>query len=129
MLNYAFTVKNNDESTRTHECYKRWLDHAETLGVKIQQVFYEYDNNNRLHIHGVLQAPKNFYKSKLMYNGYHQRIDVLGTDEDLQRFLRYAQKDQNALNLKKQIQDTAFLDGILNVNMSRPSGSHNNNVN
>lgn len=90
---YSLTVKCNDKSKHPLVGdYQEWIYNAEDKGVDILSPFYEVDSKDRLHLHAVLLGPKNLYKKKLMYKGYHQKIDEIPSWGDLIAWSDYIQK-------------------------------------
>lgn len=89
---YAFTVKCNSKFA-TKEELEEWIEHAESKGFRVQTYYFELDKKDRLHMHGVALAPPNLYKKRLLYNNYHQRIDMIPSFLDLQKWVDYIEKD------------------------------------
>lgn len=90
---FAFTVKDNTKNKYpTVDDYEEWLSHARQHGVNIECYYYEIDQKDRLHMHGIMTAPKNIYKRQLLYKRMHQRIDEIQDQQGLIRFSDYIQK-------------------------------------
>jgi len=89
---YAFTVKCNSRHALEKD-FHDWMENAMKWAFDIQCYYFELDSKDKLHIHGVAIADNGFYKKKLMYNNFHQRIDELPSFLDLERWCKYIQED------------------------------------
>lgn len=95
---YAFTVKGSSRARPAeHEDYVKWVDNAREQGFNVMDWIFERDQKERLHIHGIASAPTNFYKKRVMFNAFHQKIDKLPTQMDASKWFRYMMKDQHVL--------------------------------
>lgn len=113
MINYSFTVKNNDKQLKpTMDDYYNWMENAKTKGFNVQMFNFEFDKSDRLHIHGIACAAPNYYKIYLVYQRFHQQIDEIYTNTDFNIWYSYINKqwsdryliEQKALT--QQIQQT-----------------------
>lgn len=93
---FAITVKKLSKSAKdlTQEDYQYYIDwvHKTYNDAKITQVYYEKDKQHqRLHFHGFIHLPINFYRKKLCkedYNVYLKQVfNSFGWE-------RYCMKDQ-----------------------------------
>lgn len=101
---FGFTVKNNSLSTKllSETIYEdEWIRPAMRRGLSIQKWVYEYDEKDRLHVHGIATAPKNLYFNKFLQDGYHQHFDHLKNPSDIVRWCIYMMKQQNHLEAKQ----------------------------
>jgi len=97
---YAFSVKvlkNPKEATAM--TYVSYIDHMYNHGL-IKYIFYEYDSQDIMHIHGVIILRKGFLKKKLCYPGFNTDLTEI-TDEE--GWLKYCNKqsDHPLPNYKK----------------------------
>lgn len=91
---YAFTVKDTHSDRYPLVAdYQSWLANAISKGCEIKCHYYEIDSRDRLHLHGIMLAPKNLFKKGLVYKQMHQRIDAIQDQVGLRRFSDYIQKD------------------------------------
>jgi len=94
MINYSFTVKNNDKQLKpTMDDYYNWMENAQTKGFNVQSFNFEFDKSNRLHIHGIATAATNYYKLKVIYRSFHQKIDEIYTFNDFNIWYGYMNKE------------------------------------
>lgn len=92
---YALTLKKNVPKNVT--CKRSDYDVIwktfEKYDVQTRHLQWELDRSLRLHYHGVVILPKNFYRRKLMLEGFHLNLLPLRTMDDYNRWVRYCYKD------------------------------------
>lgn len=87
-ISYGFTVKDNRQDVTD---YKPFLDNCKQHGCNVVCSYEEYDEASRLHIHGIIEIPKGFYRKKICMKGLHVKLEEL---YDPAGWLRYIRKDQ-----------------------------------
>lgn len=90
-ISYGFTVKDNRQDVTD---YKSFFDNVKNNGCKVTCSYNEYDSANRLHVHGIIQIPKGFYRKRLCLQGLHIKLEEL---YDPEGWIRYIRKDQKVL--------------------------------
>lgn len=95
MLIYCkFTIKlNKKDYVPTTQDYAYWMNYAQEKGVLVHDYYYEFDSKERLHVHGYLTMPNNFYIKQLCVGGMHVDIHPLDTTDDILGWLNYCTKD------------------------------------
>ena len=97
-VSYGYTVKDNRPETTD---YQSFFDRCEKFGVKITHKYPEYDSKGKLHIHGIMQIPKGFYRKKICMDGLHIKLVEI---YDEAGWKRYITKDQ-----PKKVQKPLFV--------------------
>lgn len=72
MIKYCFTVKKlgpvqGVTKSTYFPIWNKWKD----LNVNIKFKYSELDSEKKLHYHGLILLPKNYYRKRLMLRGYH----------------------------------------------------------
>lgn len=112
----AFTVKRlgkvEDATVEDyqHRVLNTW---ARLAGVTVREPYFEKDDVGKLHMHGILDVRRNYYKKKLQVPGYY----IYTTDcYDLEHWIEYCTKvgplDQTAmqlLNLRNAINNHIYM--------------------
>lgn len=94
-VEYAITVKYVESKCKPNKAmYDLWVDNARDNGFKINQLWYEWDSYDRLHIHGVALAKPNFWFKSVKMQGFSQCIERLVTVKDHDNWVNYCKKDQ-----------------------------------
>lgn len=94
MEDFAFTIKFNTckdchPSVNDYEdVFRYWL--MQDPNIDLQDYNYEYDSQDRLHVHGIISLPTKFYRKRLMYNNLHMKLKLI---TDREGWLSYIHKD------------------------------------
>lgn len=89
---WAVTIVDNDrrhDDEERAELYRKLLDHwTSELGVKVKYMYKETGYiRSKLHLHGTIELPEEFYRKKLCIPGFHLKLVKL-YDEDT--WIKYA---------------------------------------
>lgn len=90
---YAVTVKKNSKGYPDTQYYEDWASYAYKKKLRIVYKTYEYDDNGKLHLHGVGIGPINLYVKKFLTKGIHVNIQKLDTINDMLHWMIYIHKD------------------------------------
>lgn len=99
----AFTVKKLSNDRVSISDYQANVLHKwSRLGVHVQEPYFEDDSEGKLHMHGVLYARKNYFKKKLMVQGYYVYLTDIW---NLDRWLEYCAKVKHT----QEIDNTLYM--------------------
>lgn len=100
---YKMTCTNNKKKYPTIADYLSVIDICNKYGAKVQEYRFEFGDDGKLHIHGLIEARANFYVKKV-YNllkplGYHFLMEKFKkeTPADLNGWLRYIREDKEII--------------------------------
>lgn len=88
---YAITMKFNGTEEPDIFMYENLLKRWKRLDVHVPLRMYERDSHGRLHLHGLVRMPKNFWRGKLHSKNLHYKISSIFNRE---RWIRYCKKNQ-----------------------------------
>lgn len=93
----AFTLKRNTKRYPLTQDYDDYIENNinHHRGVEVIMYHYELDSKRRLHIHGTIFCPKNFYRKQFTRSGWHMKMTEISSYEDLYRWTEYCEKDFN----------------------------------
>lgn len=83
---YAFTAKYNNKEKATYEQYNLLFDKWAKCG-QIQKQIYEKDSIGRLHAHGIISLPPNFFRKKLSDAGLHYKLEEIYNFEGWNKYI------------------------------------------
>ncbi len=71
MIKYCFTIKKFGSVEDVDEisylpCWHLWHD----LDINIEYKYPEFDSKGKLHYHGLIKLPNNYYRKRLQLRGY-----------------------------------------------------------
>jgi len=90
---YYFITAKHTARWPTEKQYRQYMDFIEKRGLDIQQVGWEKDSLGKLHIHCVAVGRTNILVKRLRKKHMHLDIQEIGTNEDLERVVRYLEKE------------------------------------
>lgn len=99
---YAFTVKKlgGEPQAVLFKDYEDVIDHYKKMGY-IKDIDFEYDDQGRLHIHGIILLRKGFYRKKLCMKGYHIKLEQIYDEKGWLKYIHKSHKpDCNASEYK-----------------------------
>lgn len=88
---WGFTVKRLGSEMPTREDYDAVIEKFKKLCKTISYLVYEEDSEGKLHIHGIIQLDKRFYRKRLQVTGFHMCLREI---YDENGWIRYCDKDQ-----------------------------------
>jgi len=94
MERWAFTIKDNRVDSTD---YNQFFDLCKKNHCVIDCSYKELDKKGKLHLHGIINIPKECYRKKLLPNGLHMKLKMLFNE---QGWDEYITKDQR----KKTVQ-------------------------
>ena len=94
---YAITIKRLGSKLPTKDNYEAifiawYMVHRVHVPFRV----YEHDSRGKLHMHGILECPKNFYMKHLIAKGFNLHLRELKTKRDREAWESYCLKDQDA---------------------------------
>lgn len=100
---YGITLKKNLKVYPTSYEYEDYLEFIRSKGIQIMDYHMELDNDNRLHLHGTIICPKNFYLKKLQKFGWHLKLVEIPSDKDLKKWSKYTHKCYDSMYEEEQL--------------------------
>lgn len=94
----GYTIKRlSDKEANYQYIYSKW----NKAGCMVTKEVHELDSLGKDHVHGIIRAPKRVYLKSLQVRGYHIYTDILKTQQDIDNWVRYINKDVKKPNMFK----------------------------
>lgn len=94
-FNYGITIKHIELNSTMGELdlFNVMLDYIKRQKGLYVIHTYEFDTNNRLHLHGHFMARKGIRYNLFQKKGWHIHVDPLPTTQDVETWTNYIKKD------------------------------------
>lgn len=109
------TLKRNNKRYPTVKSYEKAVRQFPDFGVTVVERSYEFDSNNKLHLHALIETQSNYYCKKFINyyvkQGYHVCLERFKKRDqyDVEGWLAYIRKDKDVI----EDQLKAYYDNVI----------------